>query len=200
MLLLCNIDIVYGTLGDFFNNFPDNIGNAISNVWDSVNAAIRRPVKLRRLGAGGKRKTTATTATTQPETISNTQPLRTTTIELRTVGTTTELSTSIDLLSTKVRRLPLHLEDNVSSRKVRVPHIRQPLWRCFEDWYNLQKPPFPKLEDSRETKLTPTSSDMVISNKHKITIPVIVPRISNYIYMMRAIPPRKSMKDTSYLH
>ncbi|XP_037293854.1 uncharacterized protein LOC115448684 isoform X2 [Manduca sexta] len=123
-LVLCAIVLVCHradcTLSDFFNNLPTEIGNALTHAWSKIVMAIKKPVRIKRLG---KAKTTKT-------------PLTTTThftpIELvhRRVPTSTE---KYDLLQPSLRRLML-------------PVLTIPKWENLEQWKKLQKPSFVELK------------------------------------------------------
>ncbi|XP_052750432.1 uncharacterized protein LOC128200588 [Galleria mellonella] len=149
-------------------------------MWHTISTAVRKPVRLRRLGTGGKRKTTATTSTT------------TTTV----TDITTIESSTVQYKDSSRKRDLTYGEDNISSTKVKLPHFMQPFWKYFEKWKNLHRPVFAVFENSRESKLQPTS-DTVDSDKYKLKIPIIVPQKSNYRYMLGVIPSRsKRMKGT----
>ncbi|CAH3897632.1 unnamed protein product [Pieris brassicae] len=42
---------------EFLANLPSDVGNSISNAWNNIIKAIKRPVRIRRLGRTGKTKT-----------------------------------------------------------------------------------------------------------------------------------------------
>ncbi|CAK1596518.1 unnamed protein product [Parnassius mnemosyne] len=63
ILLLCILNSVTGDLASFFATLPTEIGNAFSGAWNRITETIRRPVRIKRLGKGGRRKTTTTLST-----------------------------------------------------------------------------------------------------------------------------------------
>ncbi|XP_013171916.1 PREDICTED: uncharacterized protein LOC106120991 [Papilio xuthus] len=71
VLMFFIFDTVKGDVVSFFTAIPTEIGNAFSNAWDRISETIRRPVRIKRLGRGGRRKTTSKVTpletTTTPE-------------------------------------------------------------------------------------------------------------------------------------
>ncbi|KAJ8729868.1 hypothetical protein PYW07_016906 [Mythimna separata] len=73
VILVCFIDHSYGTFMDFLSNLPTEISKAFSIAWESMEDAIKHPVRIHRIGPGGKLKTTTvrpkpTTHREQPKT------------------------------------------------------------------------------------------------------------------------------------
>ncbi|XP_026729825.1 uncharacterized protein LOC113495342 [Trichoplusia ni] len=58
LILVCFVDKSYGTFAEFMNNLPTEVANAFSNAWTSITDAIKKPVRLKRLGPGGRLKST----------------------------------------------------------------------------------------------------------------------------------------------
>ncbi|CAF4845223.1 unnamed protein product [Pieris macdunnoughi] len=90
---------------EFLANLPSDIGNAVSNAWNNMIKAIKRPVRIRRLGRTGKTKTSP---------IPVTKPM-VTLLQEQVTSTNEPLSTA-------------------RSAKLIIPILATPHWKSMLDW------------------------------------------------------------------
>ncbi|XP_072931527.1 uncharacterized protein [Epargyreus clarus] len=63
VIILC-VENVYASINNFISNLSHDVGNALQTAWTKVSMVIKRPVRIRRIGKGRRRKrTTALTST-----------------------------------------------------------------------------------------------------------------------------------------
>ncbi|XP_028157437.1 uncharacterized protein LOC114350729 isoform X2 [Ostrinia furnacalis] len=154
-------DTVYSmSVNDFFNSGWDSISSA----WHRMIVAIKKPVRPRRLGSIGRRKTTTTTPDPSPIFSMDTTLVPPTVVPPTTIikPTPTELiipyagkahsspnrAVSIEM-PPEIRRIAF-TENNEpvtmpGDGKVKVPYLPEPIWKTLEDWKQMQRPHFVKL-------------------------------------------------------
>ncbi|XP_035432977.2 uncharacterized protein LOC118264546 isoform X4 [Spodoptera frugiperda] len=117
LLLVCFMDQSYATFAEFMNNLPAEIVTAFSSAWDSITDVIKKPVRIKRLGPGGKLKTTTSTD----------EPIN----RHRRILMRTRTTPIIDHYE--------YTEAPTEGAKVTLPLLLAPTFQNYHEWSDLQK-------------------------------------------------------------
>ncbi|CAG4975665.1 unnamed protein product [Colias eurytheme] len=112
IILLVILNTVNSDMHEYISNIPSDVGTSVNNAWNNIVKAIKRPVKIRRLGRTGRTKSPRTTTST----LSTRYLIKLTRLhyqETTTPSTTTKTLT-----------------------KLVIPILLQPNWRVRFDWRN----------------------------------------------------------------
>ncbi|XP_022831177.1 DNA-directed RNA polymerase II subunit rpb1-like [Spodoptera litura] len=133
LCLVCFTDQSYATFADFMNNLPSEIATAFSSAWDSITDVIKKPVRIKRLGHGGKHKT-YTTTTDEPIN-------RHKRIMMRRAKTTPDFG---------------HFEYSEATTvglKVTLPLLLAPSFKNYNEWSDMQRAYFTRHNHIRRLKV-----------------------------------------------
>ncbi|CAH1645305.1 unnamed protein product [Spodoptera littoralis] len=132
LCLVCFTDQSYATFADFMNNLPSEIATAFSSAWDSISDAIKKPVRIKRLGHGEHK--TFTTTTDEPI-------YRHRRIMMRRAKTTPDFG---------------HFEYSEATTvglKVTLPLLLAPSFKNYNEWSDMQRAYFTRHNHIRRLRV-----------------------------------------------
>ncbi|KAH9645693.1 hypothetical protein HF086_003366 [Spodoptera exigua] len=133
LFLVCFKKQSHATFGDFIKNLPSDIAHAFSSAWDTISDAVKKPVRIKRIGQGGRLKTTASVndETDEPKRILMMKPVT----------------------KMKYRHYEYTEDSTKSGQKVTIPILRAPVFNSLREWIDMQKPYYARKDRSKNLKV-----------------------------------------------